>query len=750
EEAARLASALGRDALLTATLINHASLLVSFRAASDARPLLLRGAELAARTKMAFFVAQAVLIDAELEAIASPSIGQARAEEAKALFERAGVARQALEAELLVWELGLEVDEASAHAGALFAEAHEPALAQAGLQARAWLLRARAGAIEERWGGARELAARAARRAEEDRDRLLALRAHRLVATIDDRVGTDPGPARAAADEHVRAIAASLPPGLRERFVADHPRSAPVRASVASSDDGLPPVAQRIVALTRRVLLAGDERAFLNDALDEVIALSGAERAFLLRRTGDRPSDVLVVARNLDGDALRKRRRSFSRSVADRVFETGEVVLTAAAADDPSLRSARSIVDLGVRSILCVPIRAPSGIVGALYLDHRFESARFSEGSREVVQAVADVIGLALENARLHREAERRATELERAHDAVSRENERRAVELERLEGRLASMIGPSDARELEDSGVVGRSPALLAALGLAKRVAKSDLSVLLEGESGTGKELFARAIHARSLRADGPFLAINCGAIPEGVLESELFGHVRGAFTGALRDHPGIFRAAEGGTVFLDEIGEMPARMQTRLLRVLQEREVRPVGAETAVPIDARVLAATNRDLEADAMAGRFRRDLYFRLVGARITLPPLRERPEDVPLLTQHALTRIAAEPGMREVRVSPEGLRALMRHHWPGNVRELEQTLRRAVLVAEADELGPGDLAVSAEPVDRRRAIRAFDRDLVARALRRAKGNRSQAARELGISRMTLYRWMERHGL
>ncbi|MEM9192578.1 MAG: sigma 54-interacting transcriptional regulator, partial [Myxococcota bacterium] len=451
----------------------------------------------------------------------------------------------------------------------------------------------------------------------------------------------------------------------------------------------------------------------------------------------------------LDREAVRKKRQSFSRSVADRVIESGEALLTAAASDDPELQNARSIMDLGVRSILCVPIRSPSKVIGALYLDHRFEVAQFSDASREVVQAVADVIGLALENTRLHREAEERNEALARAHEVVSRDNERRSVELAQLQSRLDLLEGDGD-RPIDSQELVGRSAALRSAVAVATRIARSELPVLLEGESGTGKELFARHLHRQSLRADGPFLAINCGALPETLLESELFGHVRGAFTGALRDHPGMFRSAKGGTVLLDEIGEMPLRMQTRLLRVLQEREVRPVGAEVPVPVDVRILAATNRTLEKEVEHGRFRRDLYFRLLGARIELPPLRDRLEDLPLLIDAALRRISREPGMRRVSLSRGAMRALSNHSWPGNVRELEQALRRAVLVSDSDTLDAGHFDNVMPKETRRGALRRFDRQLVAQALRDAKGNRSEAARQLGISRMTLYRWLDRYEL
>jgi transcriptional regulator with GAF, ATPase, and Fis domain len=233
-------------------------------------------------------------------------------------------------------------------------------------------------------------------------------------------------------------------------------------------------------------------------------------------------------------------------------------------------------------------------------------------------------------------------------------------------------------------------------------------------------------------------------------LLESELFGHVRGAFTGATRDHPGVFRAAEGGTVLLDEIGEMSMTMQPRLLRVLQEGELWPLGMDSPVPVDVRVIASTNRDLEAEVEAGRFRRDLYFRLVGMRLDLKPLRERMEDIPLLAEHLLERIASEPGMRPVRLSTDAIRELMRQSWRGNIRELEHVLRRSVLLTDGELLEPPHLALSPGIHSRREALREFDREIVEQALRATGGNRSAAARALGISRATIHRWIRRHGI
>jgi transcriptional regulator with GAF, ATPase, and Fis domain len=573
-------------------------------------------------------------------------------------------------------------------------------------------------------------------------DRDLESRALAAAAEVHDRLGSGAGDSfRQRAREAIGEVAARMPAGLRERFLSAPERASLARASEpqrAAHRERLGPDARRLVALVGRVLLEPDEQRVLEVALDEAVALTRAERAFLLRRRDDRRPEV-AVARNLDKESIRQSRFRFSRSAAERVLTTGEPLVTASASDDPELRGARSVLDLGLRSILCVPIRSPAGVIGALYLDHRFETGRFGEGDRETVQALADVIGIALENARLHREASRREGELSRAHESLRLESARKDAELERLADALAR-----GAAVPAQEGIVGSSRALRLALDVARRVAPSDLAVLIEGESGTGKELFARLVHARSRRAAAPFVAINCGALPESLIESELFGHVRGAFTGALRDHPGVFRAAHGGTLLLDEIGELPLRMQTRLLRVLQEREVTPLGSASPIGVDVRVIAATNRDLEAEIEAGRFRGDLYFRLVGVRLRLPPLRERREDVPALAEAALERIASEPGMRRMALSRRAIAALVAHDWPGNVRELEQALRRAVAIADGDELGPEHFELGGVPArPRAESLRDLDRALVERALRAAAGNRTVAARALGVSRVTLHR-------
>ena len=322
---------------------------------------------------------------------------------------------------------------------------------------------------------------------------------------------------------------------------------------------------------------------------------------------------------------------------------------------------------------------------------------------------------------------------------------------LQREVGRLRRAV----AERLGFSGIVGTSPPIRAVTELVSKVAPTPATVLITGESGTGKELVARAVHDRSDRADREFLAVNMAALPESLLEAQLFGHERGAFTGAERRREGILRSARGGTVFLDEIGEMPPTAQSRLLRAIEQREVLPVGADRPVPVDFRLVAATNRDLAAEVEAGRFRRDLLYRLDVFRVELPPLRDRPSDVPALVEHFGALHARSLGAVWRGTTNAAMRQLCQAAWPGNVRELANVVERAIILAGARPIDTVDLprpAVDAEehPAPLKEAVAAFERRHIAGVLAGVEGNRDEAARRLGIDRATLYRRLERLGL
>ncbi len=305
-------------------------------------------------------------------------------------------------------------------------------------------------------------------------------------------------------------------------------------------------------------------------------------------------------------------------------------------------------------------------------------------------------------------------------------------------------------ARDTGFHGLLGRSEAMRRVFTLIEKVAPADGSVLIQGETGTGKELVARAVHQASPRREGPFVAVNCASIPEGLLESELFGHEKGAFTGAVRAKRGLFVEADGGTLFLDEIGEMPPGIQAKLLRALQERRVRPVGGNEFHRFDVRVIAATNRNLLEAVRAGRFREDIYYRIATFPIDLPPLRERREDIPLLVQTFRARHAAEG--RDVAFPPEVLRAFLDYGWPGNVRELENVVERCAYVCEGGVVGLGDLPEEMlrdlRPPDRfvwpdGKTLAEVEREYILHVLRRCGGNKVRAARILGINRKTIHR-------
>jgi two-component system response regulator HydG len=329
------------------------------------------------------------------------------------------------------------------------------------------------------------------------------------------------------------------------------------------------------------------------------------------------------------------------------------------------------------------------------------------------------------------------------------------ALERRQLRVRNRELEGELDRRSTLEK-VVGRSTAMCRVLRTVRNLSHNESNVLLQAESGTGKELIARAVHETSPRRAGPFVPVDCGALPEGLAESELFGYERGAFTGADRSTRGLFRSADGGTLFLDEIGELPVLVQSKLLRVIQQREVRPLGSSVALPVDVRLIAATNRDLEAEVGAGRFRSDLFYRLRVVEIRIPPLRDRLEDVPALAIHFLERCA--PGSRVTGIEPEALEALLQHPWQGNVRELENRIEAAVALAPGPRLTAADLSLgpsagvprTTRPPERiQLSLAAYERACLEAALEQAEGDVSRAAELLGIGRSTFYRKLQKHG-
>ena len=346
--------------------------------------------------------------------------------------------------------------------------------------------------------------------------------------------------------------------------------------------------------------------------------------------------------------------------------------------------------------------------------------------------------------------------EIEQLCIALDRAIQHRSLRQEVVRLREAA-AGP-----LRFDDIIGDSAAMRRVFELLRRVSETDATVLITGESGTGKELVARALHRRSRRPDGPFVPINCAAVPEALLEAELFGHLKGAFTDAKGTRPGLFLQAMGGTLFLDEIGEIPLGLQPKLLRALQERRVRPVGGDLEIPFDARIVAATNRDLESAVAEGRFREDLYYRINVIHLELPPLRGRGTDVLLLAQHLIAHFAGTGGKSIRGLSPAAAERLVNYAWPGNVRELQNCIERAVALAQYDEIVVEDLpekirtyrsshvVVAGDDPSELVSMEEVERRYIVRVLESVGGNKSLAARILGFDRTTLYRKMERYGL
>jgi DNA-binding NtrC family response regulator len=434
-----------------------------------------------------------------------------------------------------------------------------------------------------------------------------------------------------------------------------------------------------------------------------------------------------------------------STTIVRRCLAGREGVFADDAQEAGSLSAAASVADLKLRSVLCIPLTAGERCLGCIYLDHRFHKGVFAAEDLPWLQALADQAAIALH---LHGLLERQ-TLRERAVDADNRALAEQLLDQERRE-----LVAEADLRRerLDHSypELVGESPALVRHLRLLDRVTAGDFPVLLCGESGAGKELAARAIWAHGRRAAGPFVAVNVAAISPSLLESELFGHVRGAFTGADRDRAGLFAEARGGVLFLDEVTEMPVEMQAKLLRVLEDGRVRPVGGDREVPVDLRVLSATNREPARAIADGRLREDLFYRLAVVTVAVPPLRERLVDVPQLVEHFLAQAAALRGGPRKRAVPALVAALQRRSWPGNLRELRNTVLRLDALATGEEVGPELLAdVATHGIARPRTLdlRELERWAIDEALRAANGNKAEAARLCGISRRALYNKLER---
>ncbi len=557
-------------------------------------------------------------------------------------------------------------------------------------------------------------------------------------------------------------MATSLPPPLRAGFWSEAKRRS-MRAECKQKKADPRPSAKNmlspLLANLRRLASERDLPKLLSVITDGAVALSGAERGFVLLvdEEGALEAKTIRGAQNQLGEQT----AAFSRSIAETVLIDGDPVVTVDASHDTRVQDYMSVHQLMLKSVACLPIESRGRTWGVLYLEHRSASGRFSGTDLTVLRAYADQAAIAIETSRLFERIETQKQDLERANNALRDANallEQRlhgqAEALHRTQREIASLQVSTSGGERW--GLVGASDSMRRLYDLLDRIASNEVPVVVTGESGTGKELVARAIHRGSLRAEGPYVSLNCGAIPEGILESELFGHVAGAFTGATHAREGVFVQAHGGTLFMDEIADMPARMQLDLLRVLQEGRVRPVGGAEEKRVDVRLVTASKRPLRELIDEGTIREDLYYRLAVVELAVPPLRERRSDIPLLCDHFLRRIAEERAEPMKRLSRDAIQRLCAHNYPGNVRELEHLLVNATVFAASDCIEAEELAIEPGPASppssadlgNYTSFKDAERDRILATLNVHGWNRAKAARALGMARRTFYRRLKEH--
>ncbi|UCE20618.1 MAG: sigma 54-interacting transcriptional regulator [Gemmatimonadota bacterium] len=451
----------------------------------------------------------------------------------------------------------------------------------------------------------------------------------------------------------------------------------------------------------------------LTTVMDRAMQALQAERGFLILRDSDSGDMAVKIARNISDESI-KDTTEISTSVVQSILKNGQPVLTHDAQEDPRFKGSESVVFHGILSVACVPLRIKEQLIGCIYVDSRSQRRMFTQESLAFLTAFANQAAIAIENAQLY--------------EKLRAENIRLKKEVR---------------EKFRFEGIIGQSSKMRQILDIVERISDSDVSVLIQGESGTGKELIARAIHYNGSRKEGPFVAQYCGALTETLLESELFGHKKGSFTGAAEDKKGLFEAADNGTFFLDEIGDISPNIQTKLLRVLQEGEIKRVGETQTRRVDVRIISASNKDLAHEVKKGLFREDLYYRLNVISIHMPPLRERKEDIPLLTQHFFEKYCHTSGKPIERIASKTMDTLLTYHWPGNVRELENTIERAIVLARGSTIRSEDLHIpkSIDYTNEAQTLRDVERNFVLKVLDECDGNKTKAAKRLGVS----LRWL-----
>ncbi|MFL5363115.1 MAG: sigma 54-interacting transcriptional regulator [Myxococcales bacterium] len=453
--------------------------------------------------------------------------------------------------------------------------------------------------------------------------------------------------------------------------------------------------------------------------LDSIVEVVKADKGFVL--TVENGTPEILAARNFQQQDIEDAVERLSDSIVRRALDTKQPLIVSDAVHDAQFNASESVVNLKLASVMCVPLLLRGEVSGAVYVGNDRLASLFTARELLLMTSFCSTATLLLEHAR----------------------------SLDELRADKAELQSRLDAQAYGD--IIGACEAMRDIFRKIDKVAATNIDVLVTGESGTGKELIARELHRRSPRKNGPFIAINCGAIPENLLESELFGHAKGAFTGAIAARPGKFQAASSGTLFLDEVGEMSPALQVKLLRALQDRAVTRVGETKVEPVDIRIVSATNKDLEAEMNAGRFREDLYYRVNVVHLHLPPLRERGEDAAMLAKFFLGRATRELGAKVKGFSRQALNAVRHFRWPGNIRQLENRIKKAVVLAEGPLITAEDLELRPEQLDPilplAQAMENFRNRYINEVLERNGGNRTKTAKDLGVDPRTIFRHLEK---
>lgn len=481
---------------------------------------------------------------------------------------------------------------------------------------------------------------------------------------------------------------------------------------------------RKLHGFSERLMSSNSVDELMETLLDDVIELTGAARGvvLLVDPGGDADAPPQVKAsRNVLREAIQDPDGGISDSIVRQVIENKRPVIVSDALTDTTFSQSESVIALKLSSVMCAPLLSQGEVIGALYVANDEVKHLFDRQQLDILTIFAGQASLILQNAMLL--------------SALRADKEKLSAELE-------------DKRFGE---IIGACPSMMEVFRKLQKVAATDISVLITGETGTGKELIAREIHRRSNRVQGPFVTVNCGAIPENLIESEMFGHVKGAFTGAVASRIGKFQQADGGTLFLDEVGELPPQLQVKLLRALQERVVFRVGDSRPEKCDIRILAATNRNLEEMIKTGDFREDLYYRLNVVNLWLPPLRDRGDDVFILAKALLSKYADELNSPVKGFSPQALAAIKKYSFPGNIRQLQNRIKKALVLCDRTLLSAEDLDLGPEAqapiVPLEKAKEDFQRRYVLEVLERNNGNRTQTARDLGVDPRTIFRYLEK---